>query len=341
MENTFSIEKLPIWGILSSLSSKEMKIDNTFINEHINYFHSLEKELDKYSTDIVDMIKYEELEEHLCQHRQAINEAINIIKKNDDDISSIEKLKEIIDNLIKKTGKKKQLKIKKTFAIRLEILYESKGLKSREELENYLGVSQQTISSYFNPYNPTIPSIDKIIKLSEFFDCSCDYLINEKVEDTAIGYDTIAKETGLTSKSIGILQNINLKNNSSSKTIIKTINFLISKLYSNDDYETDILSALSEYFNDYFYYGNEFYNVTNKQIDILEENINEAQSLVEVKDILNSFKISAEQEEHSKKYSYADADNLHIINIQGKLVKLKNQLKQEHEDSYSYLSDIN
>lgn len=325
MGKIFSISKLPIFDISD-------------INERMEYFNLLEKELDKYSPDTVDMIEYEEMEKHLCWYRQVIKDKIKATSKDDTDASTLEELKIIVDNLIKKTGKKKQQRMKITFANRLDKLYKSKRLNSKEELENYLGVSQQTISSYFNGYNPTMPSLDKLLRLCDFFDCSLDYLINEKVEETAIGYDTVTKETGLTSKSINTLGQLATKNSKVSRGIIETINFLISKLSIKNDYEGDILSALSEYFGDDLSYGNNFYYISGETFSNFKEQFNEAQSVSEAINTFATMQSTMEDEERYKEYSYAGPETLNLLNIQNKLIKAKVELKKEREEELDIIT---
>ena len=52
---------------------------------------------------------------------------------------------------------------------------------SQEELASQLGVSRQSISKWES--GSSLPDLDKIIKLSQFFDVSTDYLLKEEMEN--------------------------------------------------------------------------------------------------------------------------------------------------------------
>lgn len=343
MGKSFSITKLPIWGALNFPDDKvisEVDIENTGIEAYMDYLHLLDKELDSFLTSDVTTKEYEFLEENLFKYMQDITGVIKRAAK-DHDIIRIKELEESIEGLIKKSSKKRQQRIKLKFANKLENLYKTRNYKNREDLELYLGVSQQTVSAYFNPYNPTMPGYEKLLAIAKFLDCSCDYLINEEVEETEIGYDAIVKETGLTSKSIDILRSLTVRNSSNSKSIIKTINILISNLYAANEYETDILSALSEYFSDDLHYDNDFYHVSGETLDNFKGQLNEVQTVGEARNTFTSFKSVLVEDERSRKYTYADTEILNLVNIQSKLVKLKSELKKEYEEELSLMQDIN
>lgn len=57
---------------------------------------------------------------------------------------------------------------------RIRELRKAKG-SSQEELAQYLGVSRQAISKWES--EQSLPDIDKIISLSNFFEVSTDYLL--------------------------------------------------------------------------------------------------------------------------------------------------------------------
>jgi len=68
-----------------------------------------------------------------------------------------------------------------TLGEKIQICRKSKSL-SQEELASILGVSRQAISKWEN--NTSIPDINKIISLSNYFDVSIDYLLkDEKTND--------------------------------------------------------------------------------------------------------------------------------------------------------------
>lgn len=60
------------------------------------------------------------------------------------------------------------------FPMRLKELRKVKKITT-EELGKQIGVSQETISKYENGH--TEPSIERLIKLTTFFEVSCSYLI--------------------------------------------------------------------------------------------------------------------------------------------------------------------
>lgn len=61
---------------------------------------------------------------------------------------------------------------------------------TQEQLADVLGVSRQAISKWES--NTTYPETDKLIRMSELFDCSLDYLLKDKVEtDNATQTDDI------------------------------------------------------------------------------------------------------------------------------------------------------
>lgn len=51
---------------------------------------------------------------------------------------------------------------------------------TQEQLADVLGVSRQAISKWES--DTTYPETDKLIRMSELFDCSLDYLLKDKVE---------------------------------------------------------------------------------------------------------------------------------------------------------------
>ena len=51
---------------------------------------------------------------------------------------------------------------------------------TQEQLADVLGVSRQSVSKWEG--NITYPETDKLIRISELFDCSLDYLLKDAVE---------------------------------------------------------------------------------------------------------------------------------------------------------------
>ena len=69
-----------------------------------------------------------------------------------------------------------------TFSEKLQRLRKVNGL-SQEQLAEKLNVSRQAISKW---EMGAITDMDNVIKISRFFDCSLDYLMNNEAEETSI-----------------------------------------------------------------------------------------------------------------------------------------------------------
>ncbi len=63
---------------------------------------------------------------------------------------------------------------------------------SQVELANQIGVSKQAVSNWEN--NNILPSIDILIKLSKFFACSSDYLLELDNPKTSIDTSKLSPE---------------------------------------------------------------------------------------------------------------------------------------------------
>ena len=75
-----------------------------------------------------------------------------------------------------------------TFGEKLQRLRKTNGL-SQEQLSEKLNVSRQAISKW---ELGTIPDMDNILKISRFFDCSLDYLMNTLSVQGAIRFSGAA-----------------------------------------------------------------------------------------------------------------------------------------------------
>ncbi len=65
---------------------------------------------------------------------------------------------------------------------------------SQEDLAMHMGVSRQSVSKWESM--ASIPDLDKIIKLSELFGVSTDYLLKDEVEDEPVPELTIEEQSG-------------------------------------------------------------------------------------------------------------------------------------------------
>ena len=61
------------------------------------------------------------------------------------------------------------------------ILLRKKNEWSQEELAEQLGISRQSVSKWES--GASIPDLDKIIRMSELFDVSTDYLLKDSLEE--------------------------------------------------------------------------------------------------------------------------------------------------------------
>ena len=69
------------------------------------------------------------------------------------------------------------------FADKLIMLRKQKGL-SQEELANEIGVSRQSVSKWEGAQS--VPDLAKMVKLSQFFDVSTDYLLKDELEEPEV-----------------------------------------------------------------------------------------------------------------------------------------------------------
>lgn len=69
-----------------------------------------------------------------------------------------------------------------TFGEKLQKLRKSNNF-SQEQLAEKLGVSRQAISKW---EMGTLPDIENIVRISQYFDCSLDYLLNNENDETMI-----------------------------------------------------------------------------------------------------------------------------------------------------------
>lgn len=92
---------------------------------------------------------------------------------------------------------------------------------TQEQLADLLNVSRQSISKYES--NLSLPEVDKLITISEIFNCSLDYLLKDEIEND--NKDNIKKETKPKKKFFFCLTNIKLL--SYSKFLLSFIIFFL------------------------------------------------------------------------------------------------------------------
>ena len=99
-----------------------------------------------------------------------------------------------------------------TFSSKLQKLRKDNNL-SQEELARKLNVSRQAISKW---ELGTLPDINNLVRISQYFDCSIDYLINDNTENTTLATNSkkidlpLVLSTGILVISILVLVLINI-----------------------------------------------------------------------------------------------------------------------------------
>ena len=79
---------------------------------------------------------------------------------------------------------------------------------SQEDLAIHMGVSRQSVSKWESM--TSIPELDKIIKLSELFGVSTDYLLKDEFEDAGEGKGDACTGITETQKEYGIRRKVTL-----------------------------------------------------------------------------------------------------------------------------------
>lgn len=88
----------------------------------------------------------------------------------------------------------------------LRKLIDDEGVK-RAELAKYLGVSDAAIGQYYN--GETLPTMEKLMKLADFFQVSTDYLLGRTdIKSVDLTEKAICKYTGLTEKALFAITNM-------------------------------------------------------------------------------------------------------------------------------------
>lgn len=138
------------------------------------------------------------------------------------------------------------------FAEKLIELREKKG-KKRQEVADEIGISRASLEYYEK--GKRRPDVEVILKLADYYNVTCDYLIR----GVRSSYVDIHSATGLSDKSIEILQNI-LKLRK--KSYINMLNFLIEETdfvlqdFGGYRFYHSTLRSMYEYF---------FYKMKNKE----------------------------------------------------------------------------
>lgn len=87
-----------------------------------------------------------------------------------------------------------------TFGDKLQFLRKTKGI-SQEQLASQLKISRQAISKWEN--NSSIPDVENIVKLSNIFEVSTDYLLKSEVEISKLDMKNNSNQGKLKISSLG------------------------------------------------------------------------------------------------------------------------------------------
>jgi transcriptional regulator with XRE-family HTH domain len=90
------------------------------------------------------------------------------------------------------------------FAKRLRDLFEQRDV-SNKTLADYLSISQQAVNLYAN--GNSLPTVDKLVKIAEFFNVSLDYLVGlSDISSKDINIQGISKRFGLSEQAVEVLR---------------------------------------------------------------------------------------------------------------------------------------
>ena len=125
------------------------------------------------------------------------------------------------------------------FAKILTDLRESRGAK-RQEVADQIGISRASLEYYEKGKRK--PDVDVILKLADYYGVTCDYLLR----GVRSSFAEIHKTTGLSDKSIEILQNILTLRK---RAYIDMLNFLIEETdFGGYRFYNSTLKSMYEYF---------------------------------------------------------------------------------------------
>jgi len=130
------------------------------------------------------------------------------------------------------------------FATRLRKLMDEHK-RTQKEVADVLGITRQAISQYLD--GAVQPNVEKLYKLSDYFQVSCDWLVGKSdTKSSDIDDVAINKKLGLTQEAIEHLVFLveDNKEIESLENDLKTINFLLS---DDENSRTGLLSNIAEY----------------------------------------------------------------------------------------------
>lgn len=131
------------------------------------------------------------------------------------------------------------------FKIRLNgMLKENEPGKGKKELQKHLGITQQALNQYTTGNG--FPSMEKLLKMARFFDCSINYLAgtsNVRIPD--INMEKICEYTGLSERAIEALHSLAESAIDEDKRPLHFLNTVLSDLVANASSDFPVSSVLS------------------------------------------------------------------------------------------------
>lgn len=321
-----------ISALFISKDNGSLALDYEIVEEFSNFISKLREEFNpKFKAKIkLDAYIDKEIELKDCR-----DDLLSLSQQltSEEDKSLIEETINELEGLILTLSKTIQEKVRFIFSRKLDALYSQK-YSSRSYLQNYLDVSQQTVSTYFN--GMALPSIDKLLKISSLLNCSIDYLLKEDVVEPDLSDDIIYKEIGLSSKAKNLLTTNKSKGQEYHSRITNTLNFLIE---GTEDYETDILSDIRDFLYPSTTSFDKPFHIVDRGVfehfyEVLKNSESTDVALASYKNLLSYI----DKDERLRRESFKDIDTLHLTIIQKKLIRLKDKVMEElqEEDLYLY-----
>ena len=115
------------------------------------------------------------------------------------------------------------------FAVRLRLLLEKYNI-SQKDLAEGLGVTRQAINTY--TLGTTVPDIDRLVQIADFFNVSYDYLLGKTLSEKRENTD-IVNELGLSDAAIQTLKHYRQLQLEGQPDKIKFVNSLLESNYGD------------------------------------------------------------------------------------------------------------
>ena len=187
-------------------------------------------------------------------------------------------------------------KINSCIGIKLMMLRETKGV-TQAVVANETGISRTSIVAYES--GKSIPDLEKLYLLAEYYDVSCDFLLG-KASCTTHDLSYISEKTGLTEKSINALEKYYMAKDDNQYDITELINQLLESKYckqffvslikyiSTKNMDSSVFSN-EVYYNLYMCYYDIYYNGDSEEQDsVAREDVLYSQVIHSLKRLINS-----------------------------------------------------